>query len=125
MLVSPPQDYYSKPFPRPASPQVLLWDVSQVGAVLRCPIRVVLRPIYHRYPSEALLLSVCFNADGSRLVVTSKDRRVRVLDPRTGKILQVCVRARVLSVGSAQANVGTVVAGVTIQVPPGQQGSVH
>ncbi|XP_056883055.1 coronin-2B-like [Takifugu flavidus] len=69
--------------------KVLLWDVSQVGAVLRCPIRVVLRPIYHRYPSEALLLSVSFNADGSRLVVTSKDRRVRVLDPRTGKILQV------------------------------------
>uniref|UniRef100_A0A3Q1I2R8 Coronin n=1 Tax=Acanthochromis polyacanthus TaxID=80966 RepID=A0A3Q1I2R8_9TELE len=37
----------------------------------------------------ALLLSVSFNTDGSRLAVTSKDRRVRVLDPRTGKILQV------------------------------------
>lgn len=85
----PHQDYYSEPFPCPASPQVLLWDVSQVGAVLRSPIRVVLRPVYHRYPSEALLLSVSFNADGSRLVVTSKDRRVRVLDPRTGTILQV------------------------------------
>lgn len=68
---------------------MLLWDVSQAGAVLRRPVRVVLRPIYQRYPSEALLLSVCFNADGSRLVVTSKDRRVRVLDPRSGKILQV------------------------------------
>lgn len=71
-------------------PKVLLWDVSQVGAVLRYPVRVVLMPIYHRYPSEALLLSVSFNGDGSRLAVTSKDRRVRVLDPRTGKILQVC-----------------------------------
>lgn len=121
----PRQDYCSKPFPCPASPQVLLWDVSRVGAVLRRPIRVVLRPIYHRYPSEALLLSVSFNADGSRLVVTSKDRRVRVLDPRTGKILQVCPRASVLSVGSAQANVGNVVAGVALQVPPGQQGSVR
>uniref|UniRef100_A0A3Q4BAQ6 Coronin n=1 Tax=Mola mola TaxID=94237 RepID=A0A3Q4BAQ6_MOLML len=50
---------------------------------------VVLMPIYHRYPSEALLLSVSFNSDGSRLAVTSKDRRVRVLDPRTGTILQV------------------------------------
>uniref|UniRef100_A0A8C3A0W1 Coronin n=1 Tax=Cyclopterus lumpus TaxID=8103 RepID=A0A8C3A0W1_CYCLU len=30
-----------------------------------------------------------FNSDGSRLAVTSKDRRVRVLDPRTGRILQV------------------------------------
>ncbi|TMS01859.1 Coronin-2A, partial [Larimichthys crocea] len=69
--------------------KVLLWDVSQVGAVLRCPVRVVLMPIYHRYPSDTLLLSVSFNNDGSRLAVTSKDRRVRVLDPRTGKILQV------------------------------------
>lgn len=58
--------------------------------MLRCPVRVVLMPIYHRYPSDTLLLSVSFNNDGSRLAVTSKDRRVRVLDPRTGKILQVC-----------------------------------
>lgn len=71
-------------------PQVLLWDVSQVGSVLRYPVRVILKPIYNRYPPDTLLLSVSFNSDGSRLAVTSKDRRVRVLDPRTGKILQVC-----------------------------------
>lgn len=71
-------------------PQVLLWDVSQGGAVLRYPVRVVLMPVHHRCPSDALLLSVSFNSDGSRLAVTSKDRRVRVLDPRTGRILQVC-----------------------------------
>uniref|UniRef100_A0A8D0DB39 Coronin n=1 Tax=Sander lucioperca TaxID=283035 RepID=A0A8D0DB39_SANLU len=58
-------------------------------AVLRYPVRVVLMPVHHRYPSDSLLLSVSFNSDGSRLAVTSKDRRVRVLDPRTGKILQV------------------------------------
>ncbi|KAM6894290.1 coronin-2A-like [Lycodopsis pacificus] len=69
--------------------KVLLWDVSQVGAVIRYPVRVVLMPIHHRYPSDTLLLSVSFNSDGSRLAVTSKDRRVRVLDPRTGRILQV------------------------------------
>uniref|UniRef100_G3Q436 Coronin n=1 Tax=Gasterosteus aculeatus aculeatus TaxID=481459 RepID=G3Q436_GASAC len=51
--------------------------------------KVVLMPIHHRYPSDALLLSVSFNSDGSRLAVASKDRRVRVLDPRTGRILQV------------------------------------
>ncbi|MED6247776.1 hypothetical protein ATANTOWER_016528 [Ataeniobius toweri] len=69
--------------------KVLLWDVSQVGTVIRHPVRVVLMPIHQRYPSEALLLSVSFNSDGSRLAVTSKDRRIRVLEPRTGKILQV------------------------------------
>lgn len=71
-------------------PQVLLWDVSQEGAVIRYPVRAVLMPIHRRYPPEMLLLSVSFNSDGSRLAVTSKDRRIRVLDPRTGKILQVC-----------------------------------
>uniref|UniRef100_G3Q435 Coronin n=1 Tax=Gasterosteus aculeatus TaxID=69293 RepID=G3Q435_GASAC len=69
--------------------KVLLWDVSQVASVLRYPVQVVLMPIHHRYPSDALLLSVSFNSDGSRLAVASKDRRVRVLDPRTGRILQV------------------------------------
>ncbi|KAM6959782.1 coronin-2A [Tautogolabrus adspersus] len=69
--------------------KVLLWDVSQGEAVLRYPVRVVLMPVFHRYPAEALLLSVSFNTDGSRMAVASKDRRVRVLDPRTGKILQV------------------------------------
>ncbi|KAF1380980.1 hypothetical protein PFLUV_G00169690 [Perca fluviatilis] len=61
----------------------------KVGAVIRYPVRVVLMPVHHRYPSDSLLLSVSFNSDGSRLAVTSKDRRVRVLDPRTGRILQV------------------------------------
>ncbi|XP_069574120.1 coronin-2A [Brachyistius frenatus] len=69
--------------------KVLLWDVSQAGPVIRQPVRVVLMPLHHRYPSETLLLSASFNSDGSRLAVTSKDRRVRVLDPRTGSILQV------------------------------------
>ncbi|XP_047453976.1 coronin-2B-like [Mugil cephalus] len=69
--------------------KVLLWNISEPGAVIRYPVRVVLMPVHHRYPSETLLLSVSFSSDGSRLAVTSKDRRVRVLDPRTGKILQV------------------------------------
>uniref|UniRef100_UPI003AAC7890 coronin-2A-like n=1 Tax=Centroberyx gerrardi TaxID=166262 RepID=UPI003AAC7890 len=68
--------------------KVLLWDVSQAGAVLRFPVRVVLTPLHHRYPPEMLLSSVSFSTDGGRLAVTSKDRRVRVLDPRTGRILQ-------------------------------------
>ncbi|KAM8880945.1 coronin-2A-like [Synchiropus picturatus] len=69
--------------------KVLLWDVSQEGLVLRYPVLVVMKPLLYRYPSEALLLSISFNEDGSRMAVTSRDRRVRVLDPRTGRILQV------------------------------------
>ncbi|XP_077597607.1 coronin-2A-like [Stigmatopora nigra] len=69
--------------------KVLLWDVSQEGPVLRHPVRVVMAPVCQRFPSEMLLLSVSFNREGDRLAVTSKDRRLRVLDPRTGRTLQV------------------------------------
>ncbi|KAF3698087.1 Coronin-2A IR10 WD repeat-containing protein 2 [Channa argus] len=69
--------------------KVLLWDVSQEGAEIRFPVRVVMMPVHRLYPPEMLLLSVSFNSDGSRLAITSKDRRIRILDPRNGKILQV------------------------------------
>ncbi|XP_055012108.1 coronin-2B-like isoform X1 [Boleophthalmus pectinirostris] len=72
--------------------KVLLWDLSQPGSVLRSPVRVVMMPFLYRCPSEALLLSVSFSRDGSSLAVTSKDRRIRILDPRMGKILQVSSR---------------------------------
>lgn len=123
--VSPRPPPVTPPLLPPLSPQVLLWDVSQVGAVLSRPLRVVLRPVYHRYPSEALLLSASFNADGSRLVVASKDRRVRVLDPRTGKILQVRLGGSDPSGRSAPAQAAPVLAGVALQMPPGPQGSVR
>ena len=66
-----------------------LWDVSQGGAVLRCPVRVVVSPLGQPRPAEMLLLCASFSPDGSRLALTSKDRRLRLLDPRTGAILQV------------------------------------
>lgn len=85
-------------------------------------------PVYHRYPSDMLLLSVSFNSDGSRLAVTSKDRRVRVLDPRTGKILQVFWSVMSLfpkTENKLRNNAADVPAGVQQQVPQGQQGFIH
>uniref|UniRef100_A0A8C6U2G7 Coronin n=1 Tax=Neogobius melanostomus TaxID=47308 RepID=A0A8C6U2G7_9GOBI len=64
------------------------------GALLRFPVRVVMAPLLSVCPSEALLLSVSFSRDGSSVAVTSKDRRIRVLDPRTGTILQVSSRGQ-------------------------------
>ncbi|KAJ3585041.1 hypothetical protein NHX12_013764 [Muraenolepis orangiensis] len=68
--------------------KVCLWDVSQGGPVLRCPVRVLVCPVGQPRAAERLLLSACFSPDGSRLALTSKDRRLRLLDPRTGVILQ-------------------------------------
>ncbi|KAM6949245.1 coronin-2A-like [Aplochiton taeniatus] len=68
--------------------QVLLWDISQPGCVLRCPVRVLSSSSSSSSSSSELLLSVSFNTDGRRLVTASRDRRVRILDPRTGTVLQ-------------------------------------
>ncbi|KAG7256128.1 hypothetical protein CRUP_024266, partial [Coryphaenoides rupestris] len=69
--------------------KVCLWDVSGAGPVLRCPVRVVVSPVGQPRAAELLLRCACFSPDGSRLALTSKDRRLRLLDPRTGLILQV------------------------------------
>lgn len=37
-----------------------------------------------------IVLSACFNYNGSRLVTTCKDRRTRVVNPRDGKVIVVC-----------------------------------
>lgn len=38
-----------------------------------------------------LIWSVAFNYNGSKVVTTCKDKKVRVIDPRSGAILQVCI----------------------------------
>lgn len=35
-----------------------------------------------------LIWSVDFNYNGSKIVTTCKDKKIRIIDPRTGKILQ-------------------------------------
>ncbi|XP_045074464.1 coronin-2B-like, partial [Coregonus clupeaformis] len=71
LLVSSAYDY-----------KVMVWDVSVCGSVLRNPVRVI------SLHSE-LVLSMSFNNDGSSLATTSLDRKIRVLDPRSGRLIQV------------------------------------
>ena len=37
-------------------------------------------------------LSAAWNWDGSRFVTACKDRKIRIVDPRTGKIVRVSIR---------------------------------
>lgn len=63
--------------------QVCVWRVDHVSVV------VVKTPICVIHTHTELVMSVSFNEDGSRIATTCRDRRVRVLEPRTGHILQV------------------------------------
>lgn len=36
-----------------------------------------------------IIYSIAFSRDGSLLATTCKDKRLRIIDPRTGKVLQV------------------------------------
>lgn len=33
-----------------------------------------------------IVYSACFNWDGSKLLTSCKDKKIRILDPRTGKV---------------------------------------
>lgn len=39
---------------------------------------------------QGVILSMSFNTNGSLLATTCKDRKIRILDPRAGAVLQVC-----------------------------------
>ncbi|KAK3547630.1 hypothetical protein QTP86_026302, partial [Hemibagrus guttatus] len=62
--------------------RVCVWHVDHVGVV------VVKTPVCVIHTHTDLVMSVSFSEDGSRIATTCRDRRVRVLEPRTGHTLQ-------------------------------------
>ncbi|XP_037396970.1 coronin-2A isoform X1 [Pygocentrus nattereri] len=61
--------------------QVCVWRLDGAGVVVKTPVCVI------RVHTD-LVLSVGFSEDGSRLATTCKDKSVRIIDPRTGHLLQ-------------------------------------
>lgn len=57
--------------------QVIIWNVEQGKAVFQLSC------------GRNAILSVSFNWDGSLLATTSKDKKLRIFDPRTQELLQV------------------------------------
>lgn len=57
--------------------QIILWDVGAGEAltVIDCHVDII--------------YSMSFNRDGSRLATTSKDKKLRIIDPRTGLVISV------------------------------------
>lgn len=57
---------------------IILWNVARGEAV------VTIDTVH-----TDLIYSVCWNRDGSRILTTCKDKKLRVLDPRKGTVLLV------------------------------------
>ncbi|KAM9770240.1 coronin-2A isoform 2-T2 [Menidia menidia] len=61
--------------------QVMIWNLDSPEQVIKNPVRTI---SHH----TDVVLSMSFNTEGSLLATTCKDRKVRLMEPRTGNLLQ-------------------------------------
>uniref|UniRef100_A0A668A1K9 Coronin n=1 Tax=Myripristis murdjan TaxID=586833 RepID=A0A668A1K9_9TELE len=61
--------------------QVMIWNLD-------CPDQVIKNPVRTISHHTDVVLSMSFNTDGSLLATTCKDKRIRLMEPRTGNLLQ-------------------------------------
>lgn len=61
--------------------QIMVWNLD-------CPEQVIKNPVRTISHHPDVVLSMSFNTDGSRLVTSCKDRKVRLMDARSGNLLQ-------------------------------------
>lgn len=57
--------------------QILVWDTRRAALMQTLDLHT------------DVIYSLSLNRDGSRMVTTSRDKRLRIIDPLTGKLLQV------------------------------------
>lgn len=58
---------------------------------LDVPEQVIKNPVRSISVHSDVVLSMSFSTDGSRLATSCKDKKIRLINPRTGTLLQVCV----------------------------------
>lgn len=61
--------------------QVMIWN-------LNCPEQVIKNPVRTISHHTDVVLSMSFNTDGSCLATACKDKKVRLMEPRSGNLLQ-------------------------------------
>lgn len=59
----------------------MVWNLDTKESVIKSPVKTI-------DCHQDVILSMSFNTNGSLLATTCKDRKIRVLDPRAGSILQ-------------------------------------
>lgn len=62
--------------------QVMIWNLDTKEVVIMSPVKTI-------DCHQDVILSMSFNTNGSLLATTCKDRKIRILDPRAGTVLQV------------------------------------
>lgn len=60
----------------------MIWNLDVQDAVLSNPVKTL-------DVHKDVVLSMSFNTDGSLLATACRDRKIRVVDPRAGTVLQV------------------------------------
>ncbi|XP_053088847.1 coronin-2A [Pangasianodon hypophthalmus] len=61
--------------------QVMVWNLNTPELVIKNPVRSI------KIHTD-VVLSMSFNTDGSRIATSCKDKKIRIIDPRTGALLQ-------------------------------------
>ncbi|XP_068445138.1 coronin-2A isoform X3 [Clinocottus analis] len=61
--------------------QVMIWNLD-------CPEQVIKNPVRTISHHTDVVLSMSFNTEGSLLATTCKDRKLRLIEPRSGNLLQ-------------------------------------
>lgn len=65
--------------------QVMIWNLDCLEQVIKNPVRTI---SHH----TDVVLSMSFNTDGSLFATTCRDRKLRLVESRTGNLLQVRAR---------------------------------
>lgn len=63
-------------------PQIMIWNLDNKEAVISNPVKIL-------DAHKDVVLSMSFNTDGSLLATACRDRKIRLIDPRAGTVLQV------------------------------------
>ncbi|XP_036407052.1 coronin-2A-like isoform X2 [Megalops cyprinoides] len=61
--------------------KVMVWNLDTPEQVIKNPVRTI-------GVHTDLVLSMSFNTDGSQLATSCKDKKIRIINPRTGALLQ-------------------------------------
>ncbi|KAJ8403647.1 hypothetical protein AAFF_G00349730 [Aldrovandia affinis] len=61
--------------------KVMVWNLD-------CPEQVIKNPVKTISEHTDVVLSMSFNTDGSKLATSCKDKKLRIIDPRSGRLLQ-------------------------------------
>ncbi|KAM4603976.1 coronin-2A [Polymixia lowei] len=61
--------------------QIMIWNLD-------CPEQVIKNPVRTISHHTDVVLSMSFNMDGSLLATTCKDKKIRLMEPRTGHLLR-------------------------------------